>query len=120
MRVSKNKLRKIIREEKRKILKEEVSLTKTPCPHATAEALMDSGMSAGEILGWVSSLINDLSQAEVSVPSPVTLEIPDTHRATAAAALEARFRNKNSYKKQNQGVQRRATGLIRGPGFMRN
>jgi len=120
MRVSKNKLRKIIREEKRRILQEEVSLSKVPCPHATADALMDSGMSAGEILGWVNSLMNDLSQAEVSVPEPATLEVPTFHRASAAAAMESRYRNKSSYENQNPRTQKRLTGLIPGYGFTRN
>jgi hypothetical protein len=120
VRVSKNKLRKIIREEKRRILQEEVSLSKAPCPHATADALMDSGMSAGEILGWVNSLMNDLSQAEVSAPEtePAALELPPALRTNAA--LESRFRrNKNSYK-NNENSGQRIVGLIPGYGFTRN
>ena len=120
MRVSKNKLRKIIREEKRRILQEEVSLNKAPCPHATADALMASGMSAGEILGWVNSLMSDLSQAEVSPPEiePAALELPPVVRANAA--LESKFRrNKNSYK-DNRNSRLRVVGLIPGYGFTRN
>ncbi len=114
MRVSKNKLRRIIREEKRKILQEEISLSKAPCPHATADALMASGMSAGEILGWINSLVNDLSQAEVSPPEAV-VSLPPGIGATAA--LESRFRKKNSHKNQSS---RRIVGLIPGYGFSRN
>ena len=120
MRVSKNILRKIIREEKRKILNEEVSLSKAPCPHATADALMASGMSAGEILGWVSNLVTDLSHAEVSVPGRTMPETPTFHRATTSSALESKFRNENSYENQTSSAHRRLTGLIPGYGFTRN
>ncbi len=116
MKVSKSKLRSIIREEKRKILKEEISLSKAPCPHATADALMASGMSAGEILGWVSSLITDLSKAEVSAPESTVIELPAG--IGHSAALESRFRRKNTYK--NNSKPQRTVGLIRGPGFTRN
>tara|TARA_Y100000593_G_C4278172_1_gene321290 strand:- start:603 stop:953 length:351 start_codon:yes stop_codon:yes gene_type:complete len=116
MKVSKSKLRSIIREEKRKILKEELSLDKTPCPHATADALMASGMSAGEILGWVSSLVTDLSQAEVSPPETAVVELPPG--IGHSAALESRFRRKTAYK--NNSKPQRTVGLIPGFGFTRN
>lgn len=88
MKLSKRQLRKIIKEEKARLLREEAG--GAPCPHATAAALMDSGMSAGDILGWINNLVSDLSQAEVSAPvsAPAPLQLPND--ATVSMSVESR------------------------------
>lgn len=85
MKLSKRQLRLLIKEEKARILNEEFG--GAPCPHATAAELMSSGLSAGELLGWVKDLVNDLTQAEVSAPATQVMPLPN--EASVSMSMES-------------------------------
>ena len=112
MKVNKRQLRRIIREEKRRILNESCPAADVPCPHATADALMSSGMPAGEILSWVSMLINDLTQAEVSPPTMASLPAAALDTGSPVS-MESRLRGNRTQSRSD------IRGVMPGYGFRR-
>lgn len=74
MKISKNKLRKIIREEAGHLV--EGCPVDLPCPYSAAEELKSSGASPDELLQWVATLTQELVGG--SAPGASAEGVPST------------------------------------------
>ena len=116
MKISKDKLRKIIREEAGRL--DEGCPVDLPCPYSAAEELKASGASPDELLQWVATLTQELVGGASAEGVPST---PDDSSALEYAveplpmgiALESR--SKRSVQKLSSRQIRRIIETVAGP-----
>ena len=75
MKVSKNQLRRIIREERARLMEECPDLgSDMPCPIRTAAEMRDAGASGDDVLHWIQLLISEFAAGDGIAGMPVPEE----------------------------------------------
>ena len=118
MKISKNTLRKIIREEAGHLV--EGCPVDLPCPYSAAEELKASGASPDELLQWVATLTQELvGPASPGASAEGVPSTPDVGSAmgdyTLPAGIALESRNRGSGKKLSSRQLRRIVESVAGP-----
>jgi len=119
VKISKDTLRKIIREEAGRL--DEGCPVDLPCPYSAAEELKASGASPDELLQWVATLTQELVGSAPGASAEGVPSTPDDSSALEYAvdplpmgiALESR--NRRSVQKLSSRQMRRLIESVAGP-----
>lgn len=118
MKISKDKLRKIIREEAGHLV--EGCPVDLPCPYSAADELKASGASPDELLQWVATLTQELvGPASPGASAEGVPSTPDVDSAmgdyTMPAGIALESRSMRSVKKLSSRQLRRIVESVAGP-----